>query len=344
MSIFQWPFKRKTYPGIENPRFVSDIEASNESTLDGLAALAGLGTTDFAIISGLNFTAGVPNTFTPGVFFLNGVFYYMGTVFNENLFLQGNMVDTLSEAFTDGNSRYIYTLQQGAAVAVSSPSTTPAFTGNMNTYRINNAFIAARVNTLMGITNSLGTAAFANIGTAAGNVPDAGNVYTKAQSDTLLGLKGPSIVGSIVEIWDPSGAFLSNFDGTGLGIVFPWYVSATGERWGLANGNNGLPNMAGVSTVGVGTFTNPDSSTRTFVNNVQQGETDHLLITTEIPAHTHTVDASDNGTSNGSMVKPGWSDNETSAQGTFNTRSAGGGGKHNNMPPVLPVFKAIRIS
>lgn len=335
MSIFQWPFKRKTYSGLENPRFVSDILAANENALDGLAALAGLGATDFAIISGLAFIAGVPNSYTPGVIFLNGNFYYITTAFNENLYLQANMIDTLSEAFTDGNNRFIYTLQQATAVNTA-PGNSPQFVGNMNSYRINNAFIAARVNALLGITNNLGTAAFANIGNAAGNVPDASTLYTQAQVNALLLLKAPSVVGSIFEIYDPSGAFLTNFDGTGLAIVFPWYNSATGERWGLANGNNSLPNLGGVSTVGIGVFTNPDSTTQTFTNNVPGGETHHTLTTPEIPSHTHnqTIDTTGSGGASGSSGSLVFGSQPTSA--------TGGGLSHNNMSPYLPVFKVIR--
>ena len=87
MSLFNWPFTRKSYAGIENPIYVSDTQAATEAAIQSVKALAGLNDTDFAIITGLDYTAGVPNTYTSGIYYLNGVFYYQQAVFDEGFYL-----------------------------------------------------------------------------------------------------------------------------------------------------------------------------------------------------------------------------------------------------------------
>jgi hypothetical protein len=95
-DLIQFPFVRKEYPGVGNPRFVSDIVAANQATIAAMKALTGLGNTDFAIISGLVFTAGTPNgTYSSGVFYLNGSFYYLGAAFSEGLYLAPNPTDVM---------------------------------------------------------------------------------------------------------------------------------------------------------------------------------------------------------------------------------------------------------
>jgi hypothetical protein len=188
MSLLQWPFKRKQYAGIDNPRFVSDVVAANESVLDGLKSLAGLSDTDFAIISGLEFTG---TGYTPGVFFLNGTFYYIQNSFNAGLYVIGAPQDTMAQPFGDGNNRNIYTIQYG--VSTSSPTdASPVFTGDMNQYRIGAKQLRNNISALNATAALLGDAAFKNVGVGAGSVAagdDPRLAYTQLQIDNFLGLK-----------------------------------------------------------------------------------------------------------------------------------------------------------
>lgn len=144
MSDIQWPFVRLEYAGIGNPRYVSDIVAANQAVLDGLAAMAGLGATDFAIFSGLKFVTGSPNTYTAGVFFLNGTWYFQPTSFNEALYLKANITPIMSKPFNDTVSRNIYQVQNGVSTNVATGAT-PQFIGNMNQYRLDLKSMGANI-------------------------------------------------------------------------------------------------------------------------------------------------------------------------------------------------------
>lgn len=170
MSLLTWPFKRKQYAGIDNPRFVSDIVAANEAVIDAMIALTGLGATDFAILSGMTFTAGFPNgTYTAGVFYLNGNFYIMPAGFSEGVYLAANPIDSMPQAFEDAVSRNIYTLLQGI-ISLTAPGNSPQFTGNMNNYRLGAQQLKTAILSLQAITGALGTAAFENVGILPGEV------------------------------------------------------------------------------------------------------------------------------------------------------------------------------
>jgi hypothetical protein len=155
-DLIQWPFVRIQYAGINNPRFVGDVVASNQAVLTGLAALAGLGPTDFAIFSGFAYTVGQGgNTYGPGIFYLNGTFYFMPTTFAEGgLYLTPQIQNVLPEAFQDTVTRFIYQVQN--AVTTTTPTgNTPVFAGNMNQYSMDNKTISSIINTLTAATTLL---------------------------------------------------------------------------------------------------------------------------------------------------------------------------------------------
>ena len=65
------------------------------------------------------------------------------------------------------------------------------------------------------------------------------------------------------------------------------------------------------------------------------GEATHKLTVSEMPAHTHGIDyqgiyGAASGTWNGGVAATG--------SGTVQTKSTGGGGSHNNMPPYIVVY------
>lgn len=169
-DLIKWPFARKEYPGLENPRYVSDIVAANQATIAALKAIAGLNDTDFRIISGLDYVLGIPNTFSPGIFYLNGLFFFIDTAFTEGNFLGSGATEIMSKPFGDGVSRNIYYSYPGAVSAIGGVGFSPAMTGNMNDYRIGNKYLADKLLTALAELATLGTAAFANIGTGAGQV------------------------------------------------------------------------------------------------------------------------------------------------------------------------------
>lgn len=151
MSDVQWPFVRLEYPGIGNPRFVSDIVAANQAVLDALTGISGLGVTDFAIFSGFVYTPGSPGSYTAGIFYFNGGWYYMSTPFSENLYLTPSVTQIMSKPFDDTVSRFIYQVQYGVSTNVAAGNT-PQFTGNMNQYRLDLKSMGANIISLLAAT------------------------------------------------------------------------------------------------------------------------------------------------------------------------------------------------
>lgn len=196
MSLFQWPFKRKQYPGINNPRFVGDVVASNEAVLDGLMYLTGLSATDFAIIWGLEHILPA-DTYNPGVIYLNGNFYYVRGTFAANLYLAPQTEDTMIQPFGDGTPRKIYQLLYAIPSAGSTPTTSPIFTGEMNQYRLGLKTLNSNIQAILTTLSLLKGAAFQNVGVTAGTVAagdDARFGYTKTDIDNLFAKKVDVII------------------------------------------------------------------------------------------------------------------------------------------------------
>jgi len=283
MSNPVFPTLRKLYPGIDNPLFLGDIQVADQNALSALLLLSGCDSGDFRIIGGLDYILGTPNTYSPGLIYFNGDFFYSANAFNEGLYLATSYVDVLLETFDDTNARNIYTNQ--IATSTSTPTgNTPQFTGDMNSYRINNKYLQNQLLDVIAQINTYGTAAQANLGTGTGEVLTADQTYTQSQVNALLLQRAPSTVGSIVFVRDILGTFDSNFDGTGLGIVYPWYNSLTGERWALTTGTavaggHTAPNTAGQTFIGQGT----DAGSHTFSDGNSYGANSYQLTPNNIP-------------------------------------------------------------
>lgn len=151
MSLLQFPALRQQYSSIDNPLYVSDIVQANQAMLDAITAIAGLGASDFAIFGDLQYIEAIsgPNYYTPGIFYLNGVWYYQPEAFDENEYLEPNITGELPYTFEDATIRDLYDINFGQAVGSSSPSTSPEFSGNMNAYRLDLKTISNQVNTLI---------------------------------------------------------------------------------------------------------------------------------------------------------------------------------------------------
>lgn len=148
-SVLQFPFVRLQYPAIDNPMYVTDVVCADQQTLDAITAVCGLGPTDFAILSGLEYTVAIsgPNYYTPGVFYFNGVWYYQPFEVNENDYLKANITPIMPYTFSDSVIRNTY--QLNFAQSTTSPTgATPQFTGDMNAYRISNQYLADQIKIL----------------------------------------------------------------------------------------------------------------------------------------------------------------------------------------------------
>lgn len=194
MSLFPFPYKRKTYASLGNPAFVDDVLAANELASEGLRNLAGLGSSpNFAIITGLAFNSG---NYGAGIIYLNGDFYAVNTPFSQGVYLYATPEDTLPKPFTDTNSRPIYTLL--IASTTSDPTgggagASPLFNGAMDQYRIDNWSMKQTLVALQAELSLLGTAAFRNVGTTSGTVAagdDSRFGYSQSQADALFATKG----------------------------------------------------------------------------------------------------------------------------------------------------------
>ena len=139
MSVeLQFPNVRKQYTGVANPLFVSDISNLTENLLIAMANVLGLGPTDFAIISGMEYNSGA-GTYAVGIVYMSGVFYYSNAVLTEGKYLQPSLTNALSKTFPDTVARYIYQVNNAVTsnTLVTGGSPVP-FTGNMDIYRLNN--------------------------------------------------------------------------------------------------------------------------------------------------------------------------------------------------------------
>lgn len=95
-------------------------------------------------------------------------------------------------------------------------------------------------------------------------------------------------VGSIKHIYDLDGTFLTNFDGSGLGVTPRWL------KWALDNGNNGTPGSPGMSLVAAGTYTDPVSGEETvYSSGVKGGARTHKITAAEAPTPAGTVNELD---------------------------------------------------
>lgn len=145
-SLIQSPFTRLSYASIDNPMYSQDIVAANQEILDMAAAVAGLGSTDFAIFSGLQHTIPISgsNFYTPGFFYLNGVWYFQATDFNEGLRLKANVTGIMPYVFSDAVERNTYSVNFSQTTAVSTGATM-VFSGSMNAFRLDNKTLLAEI-------------------------------------------------------------------------------------------------------------------------------------------------------------------------------------------------------
>lgn len=203
-----FPNKRIEVDGLGNPRFVSDIVNANEQTFELARNILGLGLTDFAIISGLDYTPGAPGSYGAGVVYMNGKFYRT-TGLAENKYLQGVETNVFTKIFSDGASREIYT-QYSATQSNTVWGAMPVFSGNMNTYRLSIKRLAANVLQLDNTTSYTPTASThpATKGYS--------EYYTDWYAKGILKVSGPHTIASSddITITLPENSVIVNMKGT----------------------------------------------------------------------------------------------------------------------------------
>lgn len=236
MSIFQAPVLRKQYAGINNPRFVTDLVVLAQDIQDMAIALTGLGPSDFAILSGMEYTGVSPTgSYGAGMFYLNGSIYYIGTSTAEGLYLIGTTTDVQPIGFQDSITRDIYTLQQG--LSTSSPTdASPVLSGNMNNYRIGLSTMNANIITMMARLNLLGSASNLNASSTpvTGQVAIWGNLLTAAQiAANYLALAGGTLTGALTLAADPTASLQASTkqyadQAAGMKLLWVGVISANG--------------------------------------------------------------------------------------------------------------------
>lgn len=103
--------------------------------------------------------------------------------------------------------------------------------------------------------------------------------------------------------------------------------------------------LQGLVLIGAGSYTDADSTSKTFTAGTVYGEFNHTLVTGEMPSHNHT----DTGHVHTSLEYVGASgidvgagaqtiENNNTSTGYANISYTGGGGAHNNIQPSLAVY------
>lgn len=229
-SLFQFPFTRLQYPGLNNPRWVSDIVCLSQTILDGLTGLAGLGPNDFAIFGGLELIQVIsgPDYYTPGIFYLNGIWYYMPIDFDEGFYLTPNITPEQQYTFSeDATERPTYQINY-AQTSGSPTGNTPLFTGSMNAYRLDSKTLSNLINQLIFQTTLENVQPGSFTGTITLNFTNDQAIFYNASSGnvivtfnmanavpgTVVTIKFTFIAGQTITIAVPSGAIAYLESGT----------------------------------------------------------------------------------------------------------------------------------
>ena len=133
-SIIDFPNLRKQYTGEDNPMFVTDPLNATESILTAMDNICGFPNPGFRILSGLE--ASGPD-FTPGVFWLNGEFYYASNGVSGGNTLRPLIDAQFSKIFGDSNARTTYSVYLATDESSPMVGDSPIFSGTMDQYRAN---------------------------------------------------------------------------------------------------------------------------------------------------------------------------------------------------------------
>lgn len=149
----------------------------------------------------------------------------------------------------------------------------------------------------------------------------------------------------------PTGWLLCNGSAVSRS-TYATLFAVIGTTYGIGDGSStfNVPDLRGRSPIGAGTGTGGGASGSGLPTGGSSltarsagdwlGEETHTLITTEIPAHTHSEMT--NGTNNSGSGPLGLGNNSGPISSGLNTGSTGGDGAHNNIQPVMTVNFIIK--
>lgn len=179
-------------------------------------------------------------------------------------------------------------------------------------------------------------------GSDPGSVADAGIIYTK-DVDGKAELHWIDEDGDTLQITS-GGSFHSRINNpAGMVVMWDGTIASIPSGYNLCDGNNGTKDLRDKFIVGARQDdAGSAKSNLTGVLTVTGGTSpltgvsgSHVLLATEIPAHTHTFTAYDNAAQNGSSAS------NTSTIGgsvTVTTSSIGGGGGHTHTTEIPPYY------
>lgn len=132
-----FPNERLTQETLDCPIFISDIQNATQEVLAAMKAVCGLNDTDFAIITGLDYTVVDPynNTYNSGIVYMAGVFYSFSDTLHSGYYLTPANEDVENKLHSDSNAYATYRLYK-AIESSAQYGTMPIFTGTMDNYRI----------------------------------------------------------------------------------------------------------------------------------------------------------------------------------------------------------------
>ena len=154
--MIQFPNNRLTYTGKQGPVYDNDGQNAINGLFSAINMLLGLSPTGFAILSGFAVVGntGGNNIFGPGYFYLNGIVYYSSTI-TEGQCLVPNITQINNAQFSDGVSRNTYQIYDSTTSNTVTGSTSPLFTYNMDSYRLNLTVLNNLITALQSSVSSL---------------------------------------------------------------------------------------------------------------------------------------------------------------------------------------------
>jgi hypothetical protein len=206
--MIQFPNNRLTYTGKKGPVYDNDGQNAINNLYSAVNMLLGLSPTGFAILSGFVYSSG---SYGSGYFYLNGFIYYFAGGITSGQCLVPNVTQINNVQFSDGISRNTYEVYGSTTSNTATGSTSPLFTNNMDSYRLN---LTVLNNLLQSIIN--------NIGSASGNIPLIGSSALNNNSAVVTDGSGYLKTNSNSQAspaMTTSNNFVSLFHGGNPGII-----------------------------------------------------------------------------------------------------------------------------
>ena len=131
--VLDFPNTRLSSDIAGNPLFSSDIVNATQSIQAAMQSLSDLRSTDFAIISGFDYSSG---TYTSGIVWLGDGFYFLSGTLTEGYYLTPNVTNVENKIFSDSVVRPTYSINYCVQSATPYGSN-PIFSGDMSQHRMN---------------------------------------------------------------------------------------------------------------------------------------------------------------------------------------------------------------